>query len=261
MRFSGNRDDYKIIPNSERVWEIEAYIQLLIHLRTALGPDKVISAAVPGKECDLMAFTSSSIPRIMDQVDFLNIMTYDLLNGRDNFTQHHSGVADSREAMERYISRGAPPDKLNLGFGYYIKWFKTLPDCNARNPLGCPTEILEDPETGADTGKCGAFSWHDKVPEELASSWSLTLARGTWDVDNSPYFWDPQEHIWWSFDDDSSIETKFTHIVHPLKLGGVFAWGLGEDATSFWLLGATIDSIRESRKDSDWFNRREKDEL
>lgn len=254
---SGNRDDYKIIPNSERVWEIEAFVQLLTELRIALGPKKIISAAVPGKECDLMAFTPSTIPRIMKQVDFLNIMTYDLMNRRDNVTKHHSGVSDSREAMQCYISRGAPADKLNLGFGYYTKWFKTVPNCDAKNPLGCPTEVLEDPKTGADTGKAGAFSWHDTVPEELASSWSLAQARGSWDVDGSRYFWDPREHIWWSFDHPSVIETKFTRIVHPLKLGGVFAWGLGEDAPSFWLFGATIDSIRESRTESDWFSRRE----
>lgn len=173
-------------------------------------------------------------------------MTYDLMNRRDNVTKHHSGVQDSRQAIERYISRGAPNNKLNMGLGYYAKWFMTQ-ECDITKPVGCPTELLEDPGTGADTGKCGSFSWHDIPPKELEESFARAQVRGFYDVDGSFYHWDRDERRWWSFDTPDSIDTKFDYIVQPLHLGGVFAWGLGEDAPDFEHLQATVEQVRKLR--------------
>lgn len=240
----GNRDDYKEIPNSEREWEIEAYVLLLQELRAALGPDKVVSAAVPGKEGDLMAFTSSTVPRILQQLDFLNVMTYDLMNRRDEVVKHHSGVADSLASMKLYMDRGAPAHKLNLGLGYYVKWFMTQ-ECDSQNPLGCPTQLLEDPDTGADLGKTGAFSWHDEVPGELSESFARAKTNGKYFEDGSYGYWDAEEKRWWSFDTPKSIWRKFPDIITPQRLGGVFAWGIGEDAPDFEHFKATINEVRQ----------------
>ncbi|KAL6924287.1 hypothetical protein ACHAP8_002215 [Fusarium lateritium] len=243
----GNRDDYKEIPNSERKWEIEAFVSLLQELRAALGPEKILSAAVPGKEPDLIAFTSETVPRIMKEVDFLNIMSYEMMNRRDNATMHHSGVENSQEAVQRYIDRGASPSRVNLGLGYYVKWYITE-RCEPAKPVGCPTPILEDPETGADLGKTGGFSWHDEVPKDLAQSFSRARSDGKYDVDGSYYYWDEQELRWWSFDTKMSIQTKFERIVPQLKLGGVFAWGIGEDAPGFEHFLATAEEVRKIRE-------------
>jgi GH18 family chitinase len=43
----GNGEDYKQITNSEKSWEVEAYPKLLAEIRAAIGPDKIMSAAVP----------------------------------------------------------------------------------------------------------------------------------------------------------------------------------------------------------------------
>ncbi|KAH7166320.1 glycoside hydrolase superfamily [Dactylonectria macrodidyma] len=242
----GNRDDYKQIPNSEREWEIEAFVSLIEQLRAALSPGRILSIAVPGKEVDLMSFTSSTVPRIVKQVDFLNIMTYDLMNRRDTVTKHHSGVTDSQDAIQRYIDRGAPPHQVNLGLGYYVKWFLTQ-QCNVDDPRGCPTQMLEDPVTGADMGKTGAFSWHDETPEELVDSFARAQADGSYDDDGSYSYWDEREWRWWSFDTVESIRHKMEDVVPRLKVGGVFAWGLGEDAPRFEHLEATIEGIRKHR--------------
>ncbi|KAH6877140.1 glycoside hydrolase superfamily [Thelonectria olida] len=242
----GNRDDYKQTPNSERESEIEAFVSLIEALRGALSPGKLLSIAVPGKEVDLMAFTPSTVPRIMKQVDFLNVMTYDLMNRRDTVTKHHSGVSDSRDAIQRYISRGASPHKINLGLGYYVKWFMTQ-ECNIDDPRGCPTQLMEDPKTGADLGKTGAFSWHDEVPQDLVESFARAQAKGNYDEDGSYYHWDSQEWRWWSFDTAKSIRRKLQDVVPQLGVGGAFAWGLGEDAPQFEHLKATIEGVRKHR--------------
>ncbi|KAM4056006.1 glycosyl hydrolases family 18 domain-containing protein [Hirsutella rhossiliensis] len=244
----GNRDDYRLVPNREREWEIEAFGLLLQDLRAAIGPAKTLSIAVPGLERDLMAFTASTLPRIVDQVDFINVMTYDMMNRRDETVSHHSGVSGSRDALDRYAKRGVPSRMLNLGLGYYVKWFMTQ-DCDPKQPLGCPTQLLEDPKTGADLGKAAAFSWHDETPKDLVSSFTRAQAEGRYFEDGSYGYWDSEERRWWSFDTPHVMEQKLAEIVGPRNLGGVFAWGLGEDAPRFKHLAATLEGVRaETRR-------------
>ncbi|KAI1840309.1 hypothetical protein JX266_013486 [Neoarthrinium moseri] len=233
----GNGEDYKQHPNSERVWEIDAYPLLLSEMRTAIGPGKLLSAAVPGLTRDMLAFTPETEPSIMASVDFLNVMTYDLMNRRDIVTKHHTGVQLSLEAIDQYIKNGAPAEKLNLGFAFYVKYFrisrKHQGQCATR-PVGCATGLMEDPETGGDLGKTGGFSWHDDVPGDVKESFAKALAGGSYDDNGGGYyFYDNKEGIWWTFDTPTAIVSKFPSIVRTKHLGGVFAWGLGEDAPEF----------------------------
>ena len=120
----------------------------------------------------MLAFTNDTIPAISQSLDFFNVMTYDLMNRRDNVTKHHTGIESSLDSISAYEERGLACEKMNLGFAFYIKWFKTDPagGCD-KNPVGCKTALMEDPVTGADLGKAGAFAWHDTVPEELSASY------------------------------------------------------------------------------------------
>jgi GH18 family chitinase len=190
-----------------------------------------------------MAFTATTMPRITKAVDFINVMTYDLMNRRDTIVKHHSGVQDSIESIQHYISRGALPQQLNFGLGYYVKWFMASPECDANKPLGCPTQLLEDPDTGADLGKTGAFSWHDTIPEDLAESFARSQSQGRYFEDGSYGFLDKLESRWWSYDTALVASTKVEKLLQPLRLGGVFAWGLGEDAPEFATLRATMEAV------------------
>ncbi|KAI0390825.1 glycoside hydrolase family 18 protein [Xylariaceae sp. FL0594] len=232
----GNGEDYKQVPNSEKEWEITAYPLLLAEIRSTLGPDKLLSAAVPGIPRDMLAFTSATLPPIMESLDFLNVMAYDLMNRRDNVTKHHTGVRNSLEAVDAYISNGAPPDKINLGFAFYTKYFRIRDsrECADEEPTGCPTGLMEDPESGADLGKTGGFSWHDDVPGDVKLSFEKALEKGQYDEEGGGFWYlDREESIWWTFDTPESIMKKFPLIVEEKRLGGVFAWGLGEDAPEF----------------------------
>ncbi|CBY01085.1 similar to 42 kDa endochitinase [Plenodomus lingam JN3] len=242
----GNGEDYKTHPNEEKEWEIDAYAQLLAEIRTAIGPEKIISAAVPGLQRDMIAFNPSTIPKIMESVDFLNVMTYDLMNRRDNVTKHHTGLAESVQALDAYIERGFPAEKINLGLAFYVKWFKTAEDGHCdKSPLGCKTELMEDPDTGGDLGKAGAFSWHDEVPTELVKSFSKALKHGEYDqVGGGHYYWDEEERLFWSWDTAEAIERKLKTAFDMRRIGGVFAWGLGEDATEFRHLKAANKEVR-----------------
>lgn len=256
---SGNGEDYKTTPNAQKAWQITAFPLLLAELRAALGPAAIISAAVPGLERDLLAFTPTTVPQILDSLDFLNVMTYDLLNRRDNVTKHHTGLQASLASIDAYVARGADPARLNLGFAFYTKWVYTTECPDGGNPVGCPTLLLEDPATGADLGRTGGFSWHDDVPEDQAASFQRALGEGTYDAEGGGYYyWDAGERRWWTFDTPEAIERKFPLIVDERSLGGVFAWGLGEDAPRFDHFKAVNRGLKQgATKEEAW----DRDEL
>lgn len=200
-----------------------------------------------------MAFKETNLYQLDEYLDFLNIMTYDLMNRRDNVTRHHTGVQLSRVGLNSYLDHGIAPSKANLGFAFYVKWFKTDPEDNSRclseKGVGCKTMLLEDPVTGADLGRSGSFSWHDPVPPELAASFSKAMLRGSYDIHGGGhFFWDQEENIFWTWDTSDAIHQKFPLLVDELGLGGVFAWGLGEDAPDFKHLRALMEAVDSSSK-------------
>lgn len=70
----GNGQDYKQTPNDKKVSEIETYALLLQEIKAAIG-EKELSIAVPGREGDMIAFTTEQVPKIDKAVDFVNVST------------------------------------------------------------------------------------------------------------------------------------------------------------------------------------------
>ncbi|OJD20706.1 hypothetical protein ACJ73_07957 [Blastomyces percursus] len=245
----GNGVDYKQIPNSEKEWEIDAYPLMLAELRSALGHDQIISAAVPGLPRDMLAFTPATLPSILESIDFFNIMTYDLMNLRDNVTKHHTGLSLSLQSIDAYQTAGIPPSKANFGFAFYVRWFRTeKPETGSgceKNPTGCKTVLLEDLETGESTGQAGTFSWNKPAPSQVAASFERALAGGTYDefvpACNGA---DKEENIWWTWDTET-IKMKMQPIMVARGVGGAFAWELGEDGPEFTRLQALTEGLRE----------------
>jgi len=245
----GNGEDYKTVSNFRKGRELKGYPKLLADIRFALGRTAILSAAVPGLRRDMLAFSKKTLPNISRSLNFINVMTYDLMNRRDSVTKHHTGVELALDGINAYLEMGIPPQGLNLGFAFYVKWFKTDPNGGCHeNPIGCKTVLMEDPQTGADLGQCGAFAWNDRVPKELAFSFRLAQRDGKYDeVGGGFYYWDSEENIFWTWDTPEAIAKKFPLIVKEKGLGGVFAWGLGEDGSDFMHLNALTDGVREYR--------------
>ncbi|CZR54955.1 probable class V chitinase [Phialocephala subalpina] len=154
----GNGQDYRQTPNSEKVSEIETYPLLLAAIKSAIG-DKLLSIATPGKIGDMIAFTPEQAPKIWESVDFVNIMTYDLMNRRDNITTHHTSINGSLTTINHYLDNLClPPAKANLGIAFYAKYFTIDPAYPCSNGLGCTTVLLENAD-GSDTGKSGAVTF------------------------------------------------------------------------------------------------------
>lgn len=230
----GNGADYKTVPNSQRADEVNTFPLLVQAIREAIGDDKVLSIATPGLQRDMIGYTADNGPTLFDTVDMVNIMSYDLMNRRDNVTKHHTSIKDSLETVNNYINIGMNATKGNLGIAFYAKYFTTDPlsDC-ATNPLGCATVQLED-ANGQDTGKSGAVTFETN-PEvsssSITSSWSKAKANGLTDEDaGGQYYWDSDAQLFWTWDTPDLITQKFTDIIAATGLGGVMAWSLGEDS-------------------------------
>lgn len=178
----GNGADYKQIPNSKKTSEIQSYPKLLKEIKAAIG-DKELSIAVPGLERDMIAYTAEQVPKINTYVDFVNLMTYDFMNRRDNYTKHHADLASTIKTVDTYVARGFDIGKLNVGIPFYAKFFSTKAGVTCTGPTGCPTELLEAAD-GTDTGKSGAFTFekanYETTPTNLTTSVDNSCGLGTY---------------------------------------------------------------------------------
>ncbi|KAK4210293.1 glycoside hydrolase superfamily [Rhypophila decipiens] len=171
----GNGPDYKTIPNQSKEFEIECYPLFLRAIKDAIGDKLELSIAVPGREQNMMAYTAETGPVLDSIVDAVHVMTYDLMNRRDNCTKHTQSLVGVTEAIELYISRGFHPSKLNLGYVFYASWF-TLQNATACvTPTGCRTELLEYPN-GTDTLRSGAVTFEFEHYQPLIIPSNLTIS-------------------------------------------------------------------------------------
>lgn len=113
----------------------------------------------------MIAFTNTTGPQIWPSVDMVNIMSYDLMNRRNNVTMHHTSVVDSFNTVQAYRDIGLPGNKTNLGMAYYAKWFETDPndekECEDQ-PIGCKVVVMENAD-GSDNGKSGSLTFEKSV--------------------------------------------------------------------------------------------------
>jgi chitinase len=97
-----------------------------------------------------------------------------LASRRDTTTNHHTSVKDSLKAVDKYLSLGMSANKMNLGFAFYAKYFKTQGQCS--QPVGCPTVLLENSD-GSDTQMSGAVTFRE-VPPVLSKGTADTTLGG-----------------------------------------------------------------------------------
>lgn len=69
----GNGQDYRQTPNSDKVWEIDAFPLFLQAIKDAVGQDVELSIAAPGRVEDMIAYTAENVAKINDIVDYVNV--------------------------------------------------------------------------------------------------------------------------------------------------------------------------------------------
>ncbi len=211
-----------------------ALAALITALRAELGPEKLVTAAVPGDVGKLAAADYVAAAR---GADWLNAMTYDFFGTGTGTgpTAPHSpltaypgiprATATADAAITKLIGMGVPAAKVLLGVGFYGRGWAGVrtaaPGSRGTGPApGTYENGMEDyavlREICPPTGKAGGTAY--------------ALCRGQW----------------WGYDTPETIRTKMAY-ARRRGLGGAFAWELSGDTADAQLVGAMAAGLRPSR--------------
>jgi len=208
-----------------------ALAALVTALRAELGPERLITAAVPG---DLGKLAATDYAAAAHGADWLSAMTYDFFGtgaGTGPTAPHspltaYPGIprdtATTDAAISKLIGSGVPAAKVLLGVGFYGRGWTgvgtAVPGSTGTGPApGSYEPGLEDyavlRETCPPTGTIGGTAY--------------ALCRGQW----------------WGYDTPETIKTKMAY-ARSKALGGAFAWELSGDTKDARLVGAMAAGLR-----------------
>jgi chitinase len=199
------------------------FTALVTELRATLGSKYEISFAAGG----FQKFLDESVEwkAVMRQVDRVNLMTYDLINGYSLETGHHTALYSRPEQKEsthncvQYLIKiGVPRDKLVIGAAFYGRIWENVPATN--NGLYQP-------------GKFKSFVDYHRFAKEITPAQGFQMF---WDdVAQAPYGYNASKQLFITFDDKKSIRIKTQYVIDQ-KLDGIMFWELNSDAMADGLL-------------------------
>ncbi|HTR27706.1 MAG TPA: glycoside hydrolase family 18 protein [Puia sp.] len=211
------------------------FTALIRLLRKELEPDKQITFAAGGFTDYLK--TSIDWASVAPLVDYINLMTYDLVNGYATTTGHHTPLYSTSRQVEstdhavRYLdSIGVSRDKLVIGMAFYGRVFKDVDSID--NGLYRPCQFYR------------GVSYRDQATWLSADSgWTYH-----WDpVAQAPWSYNAQKKLMASYDDTASVRLKTRYALQH-GLGGVMFWQLTED---HFFSGGLLDVIDRTKRSVD----------
>ncbi|MDP4285571.1 MAG: glycoside hydrolase family 18 protein [Bacteroidota bacterium] len=215
----------------------ENFTKLINRLRKTLGKKYEISFAAGG----FTEYIEKSIDwkRVMKKVDFVNLMTYDLVSGYANKTGHHTALYSTTQqyestnrAVTELINDKVPKNKIVIGAAFYAKVWENVPDSN----FGL-----------YQTGKYKMNVDYKNFNTKLSSDSGFIYH---WDEEaQAPFLYNPAQKLFATFDDKKSIELKTKYLVDK-GLGGIMFWELPCDTFKDGLL-EVIDQVKSQTKKPD----------
>ena len=208
------------------------FTALIRDLRKALGKKPEISFAAGGFTAYLV--TSIDWKAVAPLVNYINLMSYDLINGYATQTGHHTALYSRPEQVEstdnaiRWLdSAGVPLKKVAIGMAFYARVFQGVDSIH--NGLYRPCTFLR------------GVSYKDQA------TWLSPDSGWVYHWDNvaqAPYMYNAGKQQFASFDDTTSIRVKTEYAIKK-GIGGVMFWQLTEDRFSGGLLDV-IDNTKMS---------------
>lgn len=191
--------------------DTENYVLLFRDMRAALGDDVLLTVA---SACD--ADNGVDIPNIVQYVDFVNIMAYDMDGNQPahNAALYRSDIPCVRsceEAVRDHLNRGVPKEKIVLGmpfFGHGKFGF--------RYPVRDYTKVELD------------------LPEGYTQMWD--------EVARVPYVIDSEGRLVYTYDDVRSIKEKCDFIKERGLRGGMY-WEFSNDDPQRTLANLVHDEL------------------
>jgi chitinase len=207
------------------------FTDLVRVLRKTLGKNATITFAAGGFQTYLEKAVEWK--EVMEEVDYVNMMTYDLVNGYATKTGHHTPLYSNSfqhestdNAVQYLINNGVDSRKIIIGAAFYARIWENVPPEN--NGLNQPGKF----KTGV------PFRDFDKrlSPEKgFQYFWDSTA--------QAPYAYNAAEKMFATFDDKRSIELKTKYVIDN-KLGGIMFWQLGSDKPKEGLLDVIQKTLK-----------------
>ena len=206
------------------------FTDLVRQLRDTLGKDAEISFAAGGFNTYLQG--SVDWANVMPEVNYVNLMTYDLINGYATETGHHTALystphqKESTDNAVQYLIRiGVDPKKIIIGAAFYARVWENVP--NRKHGLYQPGKFKQGIPFKA-------------FPERLSPKAGY---KTYWDrTAKAPYAYNKTDHLFATYDNRRSIALKTKYVVRQ-GLGGIMFWQLGDDPYKDGLL----DAIQKAR--------------
>lgn len=207
------------------------FTALAKQLRETLGDKSELTFAAGGFTKFLVEAVNWT--EVMKYMDRVYLMTYDLINGYDTVTGHHTAlystpnqVFSTDNAVQYLVSIGISRNKLVVGAAFYARVWENVPA--TENGLYQRGKFL----------KSVGFSSFDKnfsEKEGFKTYWDSTA--------HAPYMYSAQKKWFVTYDDIESIKAK-TRYAKEQQLNGIMFWQLTHDPPRNGLVHA-IHSVNQ----------------
>ncbi|XP_046972453.1 chitinase-3-like protein 1 [Vanessa cardui] len=211
--------------------DINNFTQLLKELREAFEKyGLLLTAAVSSVKSS--ASLSYDIPSIVQYLDLVNVMTYDMYGAWDPKTGHNAPLHRSEGdlninkdqlntvdvALEYWLEQGCPPEKLVLGLPFYGHTFQLASADN--NGVGA--SAVGPGLAGPYTSTSGTIGYNEICQKLRTESWEKRYDKSA----KVPYA--VQGKNWVSYDDANSLVTKVEYALQ-FNIAGVMIWSIETD--------------------------------
>ncbi|MCK8522950.1 glycosyl hydrolase family 18 protein [Aquimarina sp. D1M17] len=210
------------------------FATLVQEIRNAIGPDKLITAAMSADPAKLDGF---NWPQLVSTMDYFNMMTYDFNGGWSNIAGHNAPIYpyDGAEAPDfnwqstfnKLMSLGVPSTKINMGIPFYGRGVVTDGDA-ALNAPTTKRNVTIQPDGPVSTA-ADYTNWPLDVYDGTPNYFFIKQKTGTgsgwtrqWD-DQAKVPYMTKGNFFLSYDDEESIGLKAQYI-NDNNLGGTIVW-------------------------------------
>jgi chitinase len=208
------------------------FTQLVQALRQTLGKKTILSFAAGG----FRSFFEQSIEwqKVMPLVNYVNLMSYDLVSGYSTMTGHHTPLysnakqdASADSGIKYLLKLGVPAQKIIIGAAFYARSWGGVENIN---------------QGLYQSGKFKSFVPKHSISKTFSAQEGFVFYRDT--VAQAPYAYSVQRKEFATFDDSISVRLKTKYAMQQ-KLGGIMFWQLTDDKPKTGLLQAIWEATKE----------------
>jgi len=207
------------------------FTELIKALRQEMGNDYLLTFAAGG----FIKYLQMSVDwdAVMPLVDFVNLMTYDLVGGYATVTGHHTplygyirGQESTAKCVNWLLNKKMPANKLLIGAAMYARVWENVPDTN---------EGLYEKGRFLQGVAFADFKNYFNDTSGYKYYWDKKA--------KAPYQYNASKNLFATFDDERSIGVK-TKFLRRKKLGGIMFWELAQDTKTGGLLDVMYKSLK-----------------